>query len=334
MAWHAPNCIASSVDMLWLQSELSLFAQKMLLQMYPRHEWFFLIRYFHSPFFTDDPGKLTAWRISGIHYSRLLRWAVGSSAASTSWAVKFFHNLEAAGLGRHDFGSEALEKQLGIRMICHQFEPIEVLASDQALQWICYITWSRAGGAAAREYVGQESAIFASLNSQPFQPLDIYSIFCMTGWWQTMACDDLFTISPHLWTNPVDNPGPKISPHLIHWTQKKTVSCCALSFPLADSEEEIGISADNAFQVGCPTVGWPQGVDRENSKSTGRDVCRIWVDVADAKSISFNVLQYILMDSPRFSPSSCQPILYFCCSPNESWWLSSEGKTRLLRSDV
>ena len=126
---------------------------------------------------------------------------------------------------------------------------------------------------------------------------------------------------------PFGYPGKQISPHLIHWTIK-TLSCCALSFPLADSEEEIGISADNAFQVGCPTVGWPQGVDRE-TRNRLWDVCRICVDVADAKSISFNVLQYILMDSPRFSLSSCQPILYFCCSPNESWWWQKWKDTTL-----
>lgn len=102
------------------------------------------------------------------------------------------------------FGSEALEKQLGIRMICHQFEPIEVLASDQALQWICYITWSRAGGAAAREYVGQEISDLCIVEVTAFSTLGHLFHFCMTGWWQPMACDDLFTVSPHLWANPLD----------------------------------------------------------------------------------------------------------------------------------
>jgi len=64
-----------------------------------------------------------------------LRNTLFASSSMGSYQLSCFHFVSSEVFPQlGGFGSEALEKQLGIRMICHQFEPIEVLASDQALQ--------------------------------------------------------------------------------------------------------------------------------------------------------------------------------------------------------
>lgn len=210
-------------------------------------------------------------------------------------------------------------------MICHQFEPIEVLASDQALQWICYITWSRAGGTAAREYFGQEINDLCIVEFTAFSTLGHLFHFSIFPWlddgerWLVMICLlSHFICGQTLWS-ALSFPWQILKKKLASVPIMPSKSVVRQSVGLRELTEKLEIDGG----LTCVEFGWMLQMQNQSASMCSNIFSWILLD-----SHHHPASQFCISVAPPMNPDDCQ-----VKGRRDSWEAMCKVCARISRSE-